>query len=158
MTKYIKTEEHCRNISLACKGRKAWNKGIPLPEKQRLKIIASQKGKHWSPSTELKKGNKLRWKGGKTIIGGYLHIYTPQHPYATNKKYVSAHRLAMEKHLGRYLLPTERIHHLNGNKLDNRIKNLKHFISESEHQKYHQQVKRLQIRHGAIPGAALKII
>src|SRR3990172_3762336 len=41
-----------------------------------------------------------------------------------NGKRVRAHRWLMEQHLGRKLLPTEQIHHLNGNPLDNRLENL----------------------------------
>lgn len=75
------------------------------------------------------------WKGGKRIDRGYVLIYMPQHPFATDS-YIREHRLAMEKYLGRYLKPTEIVHHKNGIKNDNRIKNLE-LISSITHNLYH---------------------
>ena len=54
---------------------------------------------------------------------GYVMVRCPSHPRAQNG-YVPEHRLVMEAHLGRYLLPTETIHHKNGIRSDNRLENL----------------------------------
>ena len=81
-------------------------------------------------------GNKhYNWKGGRYYhADGYVYIYTPNHKYKNKDGYVFEHRLVMEKKLGRYLLPSEQIHHINGIKDDNRLNNLM-IIGNSAHLK-----------------------
>ena len=57
-------------------------------------------------------------------------IRKPDHPRARSggSKYVFEHILVMEEMLGRNLLPGENVHHLNGQRNDNRPENLELWV------------------------------
>ncbi|MFA7200574.1 MAG: YopX family protein [Bacteroidales bacterium] len=81
---------------------------------------------------KVRKGSKGMYKQN-----GYVLAKAPYHPHANKRGYVPLHRLLMENQLGRYLIPRrELVHHIDGDRANNNIKNLKlttpkeHFMEE----------------------------
>ena len=112
-----------------------FQKGYTRSETSRKKQRNSIKGKnHWN------------WKGIKKHSDGYILIYQPNHPFKDCKGYIFRSRFVIENYLGRYLKPTEQVHHKGikypigsiENKQDDRPKNLKLFVNASSHTKFHQ--------------------
>lgn len=88
-----------------------------------------------------KRGKDSRaWKGGKTMIGGYVYIFQPSHPRALKTGYVAEHHLIMEQKIGRYLYPWEVVHHINGIKTDNRAENLELLPNRGKHNTRVQEI------------------
>ncbi len=75
-------------------------------------------------------------KKGHSTERGYAVIWNPTHPMARKNGYILEHRLIMAEHLGRMLEEWEHVHHINGNRLDNRIENLE-LVHRDEHPSKH---------------------
>lgn len=91
------------------------------------------------------------WRGGKyTDTHGYRHVaakyLTPKTlaivgPMVTKGGYVLEHRLVAALELGRPLTAGEVVHHLNGDKMDNRPENLE-VADRSKHSQEHRLIER----------------
>lgn len=65
------------------------------------------------------------WKIDRIVsAGGYDYAAVQNHPNSNSNGYVYHHRIVMENNIGRLLNNNEVVHHINGNKKDNRIENL----------------------------------
>lgn len=112
-----------------------WNAGLSQSEIGR-KIGANQimvsrllRSLGIQPRTRHRCGsNHSQWKGGRIISSGYVMVRMDTNDELACMRgytgYVLEHRLAMARHLGRPLSVTETVHHINGDRRDNRLENL----------------------------------
>lgn len=87
-----------------------------------MKRPAMKGNKNALGTVRVKGKDAPNYKGGWVAKNGYryVNVYT----YGKHRQ-LGEHRHVMEQHLGRELASHEHIDHINGNKLDNRIENLR---------------------------------
>lgn len=90
---------------------------------------------------EMLEAAALWYRGGYTVAGpfGYILEYNPFHPRPSKRGLVAQHRLVMERHLGRILLPEEVVHHKDEDRSNNDIENLELFACNADHMRHHHQ-------------------
>ncbi len=88
--------------------------------------------------------NHPQWKGGIVKIKGdhiIQLVLDKKHPMY--RKYAQAHRLKVEKYLGRYLTREELVHHINEKKQQNNLSNLC-LTSMKNHIQIHTRIRVLK--------------
>lgn len=104
----------------------------------------------------ISRKNTKVWKGGRLVDpNGYIRIWVDETdffaPMRNKNGYVSEHRLVMAKYLGRNLQGWEQVHHRNGEKHNNHIRNLE-IIDKANHLRDHSKGYKDGYRKGYLDG------
>lgn len=103
----------------------------------------------WIPGHRQIGSRNPAWNGGVTVnSNGYRLVRSPGHPNAWASGWILEHRLVMSDHLGHPLLPSEIVHHKDGNKLNNAVANLV-TMPRPDHGKEHPSARRIDRVHKA---------
>lgn len=126
----------------------------PVSDEVRAKLSLANKGKKISEAQRkaISEHNSCNYNGfngyghTKKHRSGYVMAYAPKHPNATTDGYVMLHRILAERTIGRYLEPSEVVHHVNHIRDDNRIENLR-IMGRSEHMSMHMKERHEKRRN-----------
>lgn len=101
---------------------------------EEIKYSAEYEGKIYNVSTRKAKRKDHK---GYYKENGYIMRLVTEHPHANHRGYVAEHRLIIEKHLKRFLDHKELIHHIDRNRENNTVENLKVTTNQEHYLKEH---------------------
>lgn len=137
------TAETCAKISATLTGHKmspeaiartaAFHRGRKRSEEAKQRMRLAQRNR--DPACIPRGAQHPAWNSGGRALGsdGYMLVRAP-------KTWRREHRAVMERVLGRPLTAHEIVHHINGNRTDNRPANLR-IMTRSEHASQHRGLK-----------------
>ena len=97
-------------------------------------------------SNYLGEGNPA-WNGGRHLSYGYVFIMKKGHPFANKDGYVMEHRFIAAEKWGIEAVRGMVVHHIDGNRANNSIENLK-LMTLSKHAKHHNAIRPRSITTG----------
>jgi hypothetical protein len=117
-----------------------WIKTLPKPKRFTKAAVVERRRQREESLARRRAEREEKIRNARLISGdGRWMVRAPDGYEGTTYikgRYVYEHRLLVERKIGRLLESDEHVHHINGDKLDNRLSNLE-IISPSEHTRLH---------------------